>query len=412
MANVQPKFEFVEGGVTAPLGFTAGTACCGIKPGNKTKLDLCIIKSDGPANAAGIFTKNAVKAAAVTKTISNLKNGTAQCIVANSGNANCCNKFEHEAADTTAELCANAVGVNPDDVLVASTGVIGEVLNMDAVKKGIAQASNAMSKENSSDCAAAIMTTDTVKKEFAVQLELDGKQVKIGAIAKGSGMIHINMGTMLSFVTTDAAVAPEILKTALLQAAEETYNMVTVDGDTSTNDTLVILANGLAQNKIITEKNDDYKNFVAALTALFEKIARTLAKDGEGATKLIVTTVNNAKTAQQAKKIAKTVAGSSLVKSAMFGADANWGRILCAVGYSGAAEDVSDVDVCFKSASGSIAVCKKSKGLGFDEEKATQILQQSEIEIIIDMHSGDQTAHAYGCDLTYDYVKINGSYRT
>jgi glutamate N-acetyltransferase/amino-acid N-acetyltransferase len=311
------------------------------------------------------------------------------------------------------KLAAEALGVAEDDVIVASTGVIGMPLPIEPIQKGVDELKNILSRDGGTNAAEAIMTTDTVKKEWAVQLTLDGKTVTIGGIAKGSGMIHINMGTTLSFVTTDAAISAEMLKSALVEAADVSYNMVSVDGDTSTNDTLAILASGYAGNAEITEKNDDYYAFLEVLTAAFKAVAKQLAADGEGATKLLICKVDGAADEQAAKVIAKSVICSSLVKAAMFGADANCGRILCAIGYSGAdVRDVHKIDVAYRSAAGEIPVCQNGCGLSFDEAKAEQILLENEITILIHLSDGVAQAEAYGCDLTYDYVKINGDYRT
>jgi glutamate N-acetyltransferase/amino-acid N-acetyltransferase len=421
------SFKFIEGGVTAPLGFTANGVCAGVKsytnatqaalnnepllPSNG-KRDLAVIYCEKQCNAAAIFTKNLVKSDTIYVTQNHLKNGRAQAVIVNSGNANACNPDGYEKAEAMCKLAAEALGVAEDDVIVASTGVIGQALPIEPIQKGVAELKNILSRDGGTNAAEAIMTTDTVKKEWAVQLELDGKTVTIGGIAKGSGMIHINMGTTLSFVTTDAAISAEMLKSALVEAADVSYNMVSVDGDTSTNDTLAIMASGLAGNEEITEKNEDYYKFTEALTAAFKNVAKKLAADGEGATKLVICRVNGAKDESSAKTIAKSVICSSLVKAAMFGADANCGRILCAIGYSGAEVNTKKIDVSYKSAKGEILVCKDGCGLAFDEDKAKEILLESEIDIIIDLADGNGTAEAYGCDLTYDYVKINGDYRT
>ena len=310
------------------------------------------------------------------------------------------------------ELAADALGIDENDVIVASTGVIGQALPIEPIKKGVEAMKGTLSKDGGTNAAEAIMTTDTVKKQWALELELNGKTVTIGGIAKGSGMIHINMGTTLSFVTTDAALSSEMLKAALVEAADVSYNMVSVDGDTSTNDTLAIMASGLAGNTEITEKNAEYRTFTEALTAAFKAVAKKLAADGEGATKLVICKVDGAKNDKNAKTIAKSIICSSLVKAAMFGADANCGRILCAIGYSGADVDVKKIDVSYKSAKGEILVCKDGCGLAFDEDKAKEILLENEIDILVALGDGNSSAEAYGCDLTYDYVKINGDYRT
>ena len=390
------EIKYIENGsVTSAKGFTANGICAGVKASNTTKKDLALIYCDKVCNSAAIFTKNLVKSDTIYVTKKHLENGTAQAVVVNSGNANACNPDGYEKAEKMCSLAADALGVDENDVIVASTGVIGQPLPIEPIASGIEKLKGTLSKDGGTSAAEAIMTTDTVKKQWAVETVLDGKKVTIGGIAKGSGMIHINMGTTLSFVTTDAAISSEMLKSALIEAADVSYNMVSVDGDTSTNDTLAIMASGYAGNKEITEKNDDYKTFTAVLTDAFKKVAKKLAKDGEGA-----------------KIISKSIICSSLVKAAMFGADANCGRILCAIGYSGAETDVKRIDVSYKSAKGEILVCKDGNGLVFDEDKAKEILLEDEIEILVKLGDGNASAEAYGCDLTYDYVKINGDYRT
>ena len=406
------KFKFIDGSVTSPKGFTANGVCAGVKAGNTTKRDLAMIYCERPCSAAAIFTKNIVKSDTIYVTQKHLENGTAQAVIVNSGNANACNPDGTEKAEAMCELAADALGIDENDVIVASTGVIGQALPIEPIKKGVEAMKGTLSKDGGTNAAEAIMTTDTVKKQWAVKLELDGKTVTIGGIAKGSGMIHINMGTTLSFVTTDAAISAEMLKAALVEAADVSYNMVSVDGDTSTNDTLAVMASGLAGNTEITEKNADYYAFTEALTAAFKAVAKKLAADGEGATKLVVCKVEGAKDDKNAKTIAKSIICSSLVKAAMFGADANCGRILCAIGYSGAEVDVKKIDVSYKSAKGEILVCKDGCGLAFDEDKAKEILLENEIDILVALGDGNSSAEAYGCDLTYDYVKINGDYRT
>ena len=406
------KFKFIDGSVTSPKGFTANGVCAGVKAGNTTKRDLAMIYCERPCSAAAIFTKNIVKSDTIYVTQKHLENGTAQAVIVNSGNANACNPDGTEKAEAMCELAADALGIDENDVIVASTGVIGQALPIEPIKKGVEAMKGTLSKDGGTNAAEAIMTTDTVKKQWALELELNGKTVTIGGIAKGSGMIHINMGTTLSFVTTDAAISSEMLKAALVEAADVSYNMVSVDGDTSTNDTLAVMASGLAGNTEITEKNADYYAFTEALTAAFKAVAKKLAADGEGATKLVVCKVEGAKDDKNAKTIAKSIICSSLVKAAMFGADANCGRILCAIGYSGADVDVKKIDVSYKSAKGEILVCKDGCGLAFDEDKAKEILLENEIDILVALGDGNSSAEAYGCDLTYDYVKINGDYRT
>ena len=406
------KYKFIDGGVTSPQGFTAQGVCAGIKPSNTTKRDLALIYCEKPCTAAAVYTKNLVKSSTITVTKKHLENGVAQAVIVNSGNANTCNADGIEIAEKMCEIAAETLGVKAEDVIVASTGVIGQPLPIEPVIKGAAMMKGKLSKDGGTNAAEAIMTTDTIKKEMAMQAELGGKTVTIGGIAKGSGMIHINMGTMLSFVTTDAAVSAEMLEEALREAVEDSYNMVSVDGDTSTNDTLAIMASGLAGNEEITEKTEDYRVFVSALTETFRSLAKKLAADGEGATKLLVCAVDGAKTKKDAVMVSKSIICSSLFKAAMFGADANWGRVLCAIGYSGADVDVSKVKVEFKSPKGEILVCENGAGVEFSEEKAKEILLEKEITVAVSLNDGEGKAEAYGCDLTYDYVKINGDYRT
>lgn len=406
------SYKFIEGSVTAPKGFTAAGVCASVKPSNKTKRDVALIYCEKKCTAAAVYTKNLVKSSAILVTQNHLADGYAQAVIVNSGNANTCNADGVEKAEKMCSLAAAALGVDSNDVIVASTGVIGQVLPIEPIEKGVAMMKGNLSKEGGTDAAEAIMTTDTVKKEMAMEMTLGGKTVTVGGIAKGSGMIHINMGTMLSFVTTDAAISSEMLYEALKEAVEDSYNMVSVDGDTSTNDTLAIMASGLAGNPEITEKNQDYRDFVEGITEAFKQLAKKLAGDGEGATKLLICTVTGAKTKKDAVMVSKSVICSSLLKAAMFGADANWGRVLCAVGYSGADVDVTKVDVDFKSLNGEIAVCRNGAGIEFSEEKAKEILLEKEIEILVNVGDGEGKAQAYGCDLTYDYVKINGDYRT
>lgn len=406
------SYKFIEGSVTAPKGFTAAGVCASVKPSNKTKRDVALIYCEKKCTAAAVYTKNLVKSSAILVTQNHLADGYAQAVIVNSGNANTCNADGIEKAEKMCSLAADALGVDSNDVIVASTGVIGQILQIEPIEKGVAMMKGNLSKEGGTDAAEAIMTTDTVKKEMAMEMTLGGKTVTVGGIAKGSGMIHINMGTMLSFVTTDAAISSEMLYEALKEAVEDSYNMVSVDGDTSTNDTLAIMASGLAGNPEITEKNQDYRDFVDGITEAFKQLAKKLAGDGEGATKLLICTVTGAKTKKDAVMVSKSVICSSLLKAAMFGADANWGRVLCAVGYSGADVDVTKVDVDFKSVKGEIAVCRNGAGIEFSEEKAKEILLEKEIEILVNVGDGEGKAQAYGCDLTYDYVKINGDYRT
>ncbi|MDY5859950.1 MAG: bifunctional glutamate N-acetyltransferase/amino-acid acetyltransferase ArgJ [Eubacteriales bacterium] len=402
--------KITEGGVTAAKGFTANGIHCGIRK-NKTKRDLSLIFSSVPANAASVYTTNLVKGAPLTVTKKHLEDGKAQAVICNSGNANTCNANGIEIAEKMSELTAAALGIQPEDVIVASTGVIGQPLSLEPIAAGM-EALAAGLGAHSGLAAEGIMTTDTKKKEIAVSFDIGGVECKIGGIAKGSGMIHPNMATMLVFITTDCAISTQMLKKALSTDIQSTFNMVSVDGDTSTNDMVSILANGMAGNKEITSEGEDFSEFMKALNTVTVYLCKAIAGDGEGATKMIECSVTGAKELMTAKTVAKSVICSSLTKAAMFGADANWGRVLCAIGYSGAAVDIDKVDVAFASAAGEIAVCKNGAGVDFSEEKAKQILLEHEITIKIDLNDGAACAVAWGCDLTYDYVRINGDYRT
>lgn len=405
------SYKFIEGGVTAPSGFTASGIHCGIRK-NKSKRDLALIYSDKVCSSAGVYTTNLVKGAPILVTQKNLSDGKAQAVICNSGNANTCNSDGIAKAEKMCEIAAKALNIKAEDIIVASTGVIGQILPIEPIENSIDELASLLSKDGGTDAAEAIMTTDTIKKESAVEFIIDGKVARMGAIAKGSGMIHPNMATMLSFITTDVAISPEMIKEALTDAVAVSYNMVSVDGDTSTNDTLTIMASGTAGNKEITEKNDDYNVFLESLIAICKKMAKLLAGDGEGATKLLISKVSNAKTDKDAKGVAKSVICSSLLKAAMFGADANWGRVLCAIGYSGCNVDINKVDVSFSSENGIVEVCKNGAGINFSEEIAKEVLTAKEINININLNDGKSYAEAYGCDLTYEYVKINGDYRT
>ncbi len=401
----------IEGGVTAPKGFTAAGIHCGIRR-NRTKRDLALIVSDRPASAAAVYTQNLVKGAPLTVTKAHLENGVAQAVIVNSGIANTCAADGIEKAEAMCKLAADALGLDVQDVLVASTGVIGPSIVLDPIEAAVPALAASLSKEGGTDAAEAIMTTDTVKKEFAFSFTVGGVECTLGGIAKGSGMIAPNMATMLCFLTTDAAIDSALLDAALHEVVGDTFNMLSVDGDTSTNDNVILIANGAAGNAVITEKNADYTAFVDALHTLCADLCRTLAKDGEGATKLLETKVHGAKTQADARTIARSVNKSSLLKAAMFGADANWGRVLCAIGYSGADVDVKGVKVSFLSKAGSVTVCENGAGIEFDEDVAKTVLTEDEIVIDITLTDGDAEATAFGCDLTYDYVKINGDYRT
>lgn len=403
--------KFTDGGVTAPKGFTANGIHCGIRK-SKDKKDLALIFCEKECDTAAVYTQNLVCGAPITVTKNNISDGKARAVVCNSGIANTCNADGIEKAEGMCEITANALGISKSDIIVASTGVIGQPLDLEPVKNGIGELVSGLNKNGSDSAANAIMTTDTVKKEFACEFTLGGKSCHIGAISKGSGMIHPNMATMLAFITTDANISSEMLKASLLEVVADSFNMLSVDGDTSTNDTVAILASGLCENERITEKNDDYRTFTLALSSICEKLVKLMAKDGEGATKLVECVVTGASDVKTAKTCAKAVICSSLVKAAMFGSDANWGRILCALGYSGVEIDVHRVDVKFSSDGGEIEVCKDGSGIDFSEELAKKVLSCDEVYILVDLKSGASCATAYGCDLTYDYVKINGDYRT
>ena len=406
--------KFIEGGVCAAQGFKAAGIHVGVKTHNTNKKDVALIVSDVDCSASAVFTKNVVKAAPIHVDRKHLENGKARAIVANSGNANACAPNGEENAIKMCQAAAKAIGCDPADVLVSSTGVIGQTINVKVIEDGMPElyASLNSTIEASDAAAHAIMTTDTVKKEVAVETTVGGKTVRMGGIAKGSGMIHPNMGTMLCFLTTDCAISPEMIKSALLETVNVSFNRISVDGDTSTNDSCIVLANGLAGNKEITEKNEDYAAFLEALQALCIELAKKMASDGEGAKHLITCTVTGAADEQTAETVAKSVISSTLTKAAIFGADANWGRVLCAMGYSGAEFDPDKVDVHFTSAAGDIAVCEKGRGLNFDEDLAKKILTEHDIEINITMGEGAARCTCWGCDITYDYIKINGDYRT
>ena len=406
--------KFVENGVCAPQGFQASGIHVGVKTHAAWKKDVALIVSDVECAAAGIFTKNVVKAAPILVDLAHLADGKARAILANSGNANACAPQGEENAARMCAAAAKAIGCDAGDVLVSSTGVIGQTLNISVIEEGVPALYAALeSSAAASDAAAhAIMTTDTVKKEAAVETVIGGKTCRIGGIAKGSGMIAPNMATMLCFLTTDAAVTPTLLHEALLDAVGDTFNMLTVDGDTSTNDTVALLANGAAENPLISSKGEDYDAFCGALRMLCAAIVRALAADGEGATRLLEVRLRGGASRHDARMAARAVAGSSLLKAAIFGADANWGRVLCAIGYSGAQVDVSGVDVAFVSKAGQIEVCKNGAGIPFDEDTAKTVLTQPEVTVDIRLRDGEAAATAWGCDLTYDYVKINGDYRS
>ena len=401
----------ISGGVCAPQGFSGAGIHCGIRK-NHTKRDLALILSSVPASAAAVYTTNLVKGAPLEVTKKHLENGIARAVICNSGNANTCNADGIEIAETTCELLAKELGIAAEDVIVASTGIIGQRMSIEPFKTGIPVLCAALGENNSALVGEAIMTTDTKLKEVAVEFTAGGKTCRLGGIAKGSGMIHPNMATMLVFLTTDCAISPEMLKKALSSDVQDTFNMVSVDGDTSTNDMVSIMANGLAGNAEISSEGEDFESFMKALNSVTVYLCRCIAGDGEGATKLLECSVTGAKDRSAAKTVARGVICSSLLKAAMFGADANWGRVLCAVGYSGADVDIHKVDVAFRSKAGTVKVCKDGAGIDFSEDEAKKILSESEIDILVSLGDGSASATAWGCDLTYDYVKINGDYRT
>lgn len=405
-------YDFIDGGVCAAKGFTAGGVIAGIKAGNTTKRDLAMIRCSERCKTAALFTSNKVKGAPIIVCKEHLKDGYAQAVIVNSGNANTCNPDGVSIANEMCELAAKELGISTEDMLIGSTGVIGQKLNIKPIADKIPELVKSLSEDGSAFACEAIMTTDTRKKEFAVEFELDGKKCHIGGISKGSGMINPNMATMLAFVTTDVCINGELLKKALRKVNEVTYNMVSVDGDTSTNDTLILMSSGLAGNGEIICEDANFDIFTNALYAVMMNLARETARDGEGATKLIECIVNGAPNEDTAKKIAKSVISSSLVKAALFAADANWGRILCAIGYTDAEFEIDDVSVELASSKGKLTVCAEGAGISFSEEEAKTVLSEDEIKILVDLHSGDGSAIAWGCDLTFDYVKINAEYRT
>lgn len=402
--------EFINGGVCAAQGFRANGIHCGIRK-NRTKRDLALIYSECVANVAAVYTTNLVKGAPLIVTKRNIADGKAQAIICNSGNANTCNANGEQIAEQTCRLLAKQLKINEKDVVVASTGVIGQEMSIKPFEQGMSELVSGLG-DNSSAAEEGIMTTDTIAKSIALSFEIGGKVCKIGGIAKGSGMIHPDMATMLVFITTDCAISSEMLNKALKSDIQSTFNMVSVDGDTSTNDMVVVLANGKAQNKEIVAEGADFDKFMCALNTINVALCKMIAGDGEGATKLIECSVVGAKNECIAKKVAKSVICSSLVKSAMFGADANWGRVLCAIGYSKCEVDVNKIDVKFVSKAGDILVCQNGAGVEFSEELAKSILLERDINIEINLNDGNASATAWGCDLTYDYVKINGDYRT
>ena len=406
-------YKVIDGGVCAAKGYKANGLNCGLNS-NKDKNDLGLYTSDVPANTAGVYTTNKVKGAPIIVTKAHLEktNGIARAVIMNSKNANTCNADGEEKAEAMCKLAADALGIDTNEVLVASTGVIGQILPIEPIADNVKPLADGLTYDGNLRAATAIMTTDTVKKEYAVEFELDGKVCRLGGMAKGSGMIHPNMATTLNFITTDAAVSCDMLQKALSDIVKVTYNCLSVDGDTSTNDTILLHANGLAQNTEITCENDDYKVFKEALYIVMSELTKMLAKDGEGATKLLECTVKTAPDLDTAIIVAKSVIRSPLLKCAMFGADANWGRVLCAIGYAEADFDINKVDVDFRSEKGVLPVCRNGAGVPFSEDLAKEILSEEDIYIDVDLNLGDDEAKAWGCDLTYDYVKINGDYRS
>ncbi|MFA5658646.1 MAG: bifunctional ornithine acetyltransferase/N-acetylglutamate synthase [Oscillospiraceae bacterium] len=404
-------FKYINGGVCAAKGFKAGGINCGLNS-NPDKNDLGIIFCEKKCTAAAVYTQNKVKGAPIIITQKNLADGYAQAVIANSKNANTCNADGEEKAQAMCDLTAKELKISARDVIVASTGVIGQPLNIKAIEGKIKQLADSISESGSIECAKAIMTTDTFSKEAAVLFEIGGKLCRLGGMAKGSGMIHPNMATTLNFLTTDAAISCEMLKKALSKITKTTYNRLSIDGDTSTNDMVSIMASGLAGNAEIAVENADCQTFEKALYIVMMNLTRMLAKDGEGATKLLECTVTGAKTENIAEAVAKSVIGSSLFKAAMFGSDANWGRILCAIGYADADFDITKVAVSLSSKVGKINVCKNGSGIEFSEDEAKKILLEDEIIISVNLNGGTEQATAWGCDLTYDYVKINGDYRS
>ena len=417
---MQNKFEFKDGGICAAKGFKANGTYCGIKkpanddPSIKHKNDICLYTSDVVCNAAAVYTQNKVKGAPIIVTKANLeKSGNkAIAVIANSKNANTCNADGVEKANRMCELVANELNIPQEQVIVASTGVVGQILPIEPIEKAVPVLAKGLCYNKHLEAATAIMTTDTVKKEYAVEFDINGVKCTVGGMAKGSGMIHPNMATTLNFITTDCAIGSELLQKALSEIVKVTYNCLSIDGDTSTNDMVCLMANGLAFNDEITEENEYFETFKAALYEVMANLTRMLAKDGEGATKLLECITSGAKDKDTAITVAKSVVCSTLFKAAMFGEDANWGRVLCAIGYADAEFDINKVDVDLKSDKGEIAVCRNGAGVEFSEEKASEVLSEDEIYILINLNDGDEQATAWGCDLTYDYVKINGDYRT
>lgn len=406
-------YTYIEGGVCAARGFTANGLHCGLYP-DKDKNDLALLYSQAPSRAAAVYTTNKVKGAPIQVCRAHLQKtgGMARAVIANSKNANTCNADGIEKAERMCALAASELGIKPEEVLVASTGVIGQILPIEPVEAHIKELAEGLSAAGHTEAAKAIMTTDTVKKEAAVEFTVDGKTCRLGGMAKGSGMIHPNMATTLNFITTDCLICAPLLQKALSEVVKVTYNCLSIDGDTSTNDTVALLANGLAGNREITKEDADYEAFKKALYLVMSHLTRMLAKDGEGATKLLECRVSGAPDKETAMIVAKSVIRSPLFKCAMFGEDANWGRVLCAIGYAEADFSIDKVAVSLTSEKGRVDVCKNGAGAAFSEEKAKEVLSCDEIRILVDLGEGEAQGRAWGCDLTYDYVKINGDYRS
>lgn len=408
--NENNQFEFIEGGICAPKGFKAAGVHCGIRK-NKRKADLALIVSDVMCNVAAVYTTNKIKGAPLAVTKENIKDGKAKAIICNSGNANTCAPNGIKIAEDTCKILGFTLEIDPKDVMVNSTGVIGKEMLISPFVTGIPHLIEKLSYNGSDAAAKAIMTTDTIKKELATEFYLGDKKCRIGGIAKGSGMINPNMATMLCFITTDAAITSEMLQKALNNDIKDTFNQISIDGDTSTNDTVAVMANGMAANQIIDCDNEDFQEFCKALYFIDHELSRNLAKDGEGATKLLECVVKGAPDIETARIVSKAVIESNLLKAAIFGEDGNWGRILCAMGYAKVDYNIDKTDVYLSSEKGMVQVCKDATYFKHNDKKASQILSADEVKIIIDLNQGQQEATAYGCDLTYDYVKINGSYR-
>lgn len=404
-------FTYSDKGICAAKGFSANGINVGIRA-NSTKRDLAVVYSSTLGTAACVYTQNKVKGAPILVTKDHIQNGKAQAIIVNSGNANTCNADGVDVANAMCQSAADALHISSEDMMIASTGVIGQPLPVDKITSNMSTLIEGLSENGSNYAAQAIMTTDTFPKEYAVTFEIQGKPCAVGGIAKGSGMIHPNMATMLSFITSDVNISEEMIQEAIKEVVADTYNMISIDGDTSTNDTFGVLSNGQAGNTCIVSKDADYEIFKNAVYEVAMHLSKMLAKDGEGATKLLTCNVFHAPSKKDAVAISKSVISSTLFKCAIFGRDANWGRVLCAIGYADADFDINTVDVDLKSKAGVVTVCQDGHGVPFDEDKALEILNEDEIIVDVELHAGESQATAWGCDMTYDYVKINGEYRT